>query len=447
MSDTKSGLTTPFIKNGENLRSKLRILFLDDMSAEIICVGTELLLGDILNTNAQFLAEQLAQLGIPHYYQSVVGDNIERLQQVIKIAISRSSILIFTGGLGPTPDDLTTEAIADFFQTPLEEKQEIITDITEKFAHIGRIMTANNCKQALLPMGADILPNSSGTAPGMIWQPREGLTILTFPGVPSEMKRMWQETAVHFLKSQGWGKEIIYSRMMKFRGIGESALAEKVADLLELANPTVAPYAGLGEVRLRVSAKASSLPEALALIEPVTQQIQAIAGDDFFGIDQDTLASVVGQKLRQTKQTVSVAESCTGGGLGEMLTQVSGSSDYFLGGIIAYDNRVKIALLEVSGEDLAQFGAVSQPVAQQMALGVKEKLGTNWGISITGIAGPNGGSDIKPVGLVYIGLADPYGQVESFEYCFGATRDRAAIRYLSACNALDQLRRKLLIKI
>ncbi|ACK71864.1 competence/damage-inducible protein CinA [Gloeothece citriformis PCC 7424] len=417
------------------------------MSAEIICVGTELLLGDILNSNSQFLGTELAKLGIPHYYQTVVGDNLERLKQVIKIAISRASILIFTGGLGPTPDDLTTQAIAEFFQTPLEENPEILADITEKFAQIGRKMATNNRKQALIPVGADVLPNPSGTAPGIIWQPQEGVTILTFPGVPSEMKQMWQQTAIPFLKSQGWGKELIYSRMMRFRGIGESALAEKVAHLLELANPTVAPYAGLGEARLRITAKAKSLTDAMALIEPVSQEILTLTGDDYYGADQDTLPSVVGQQLRQVAQTVSVAESCTGGGLGEMLTQIPGSSEYFLGGIIAYDNRVKNALLGVNQQDLDQFGAVSEPVAKQMALGVKEKIGSDWGISITGIAGPGGGTDTKPVGLVYIGIADPNGQVEGFEYRLGTRRDRLAIRYLSACNALDQLRRKLLIKI
>jgi nicotinamide-nucleotide amidase len=225
------------------------------MSAEIIGVGTELLLGEILNSNAQFLAQQLAILGIPHYYQTVVGDNRERLKQVIDLARKRASILIFTGGLGPTPDDLTTEAIADFFQTPLRERPEIVEDIKAKLAARGRQMASNNRKQALIPEGAEILPNPTGTAPGIIWQPEPGLTILTFPGVPSEMYRMWSETAIPYLKSLGWGQEMIYSRTLRFRGIGESDLALKVASLLDLTNPTVAPYASKGEVRLRVSTK------------------------------------------------------------------------------------------------------------------------------------------------------------------------------------------------
>jgi nicotinamide-nucleotide amidase len=414
------------------------------MSAEIICVGTELLLGDILNSNSQYLAQQLAQLGIPHYYQTVVGDNPERIKQVIEIAISRAQILIFTGGLGPTPDDLTCETIADFFGVPLIEHPEIIADITQKFAQRGRVMTPTNRKQALIPQGADILPNPTGTAPGIIWQPQANVTIFTFPGVPSEMHRMWTETAVPFLKSQGWGKEIIYSRSLKFWGIGESALAEKVAPYFNLLNPTVAPYAGKGEVRLRISAKADSPAAAEAVISPIEKQLKDIAGLDFYGIDDQTLAAVVGNLLRSSGETLSVAESCTGGGLGQLLTDIPGSSDYFWGGVISYDNSAKVRLLGVNPEDLDKFGAVSATVAEQMAMGVKNRLGTSWGLSITGVAGPGGGTETKPVGLVYIGLASPQDEVTSFEYRFGAMRERWFIRLLSANTALDVLRRKLI---
>lgn len=414
------------------------------MTAEIICIGTEILLGDILNSNSQFIAQELANLGIPHYYQNVVGDNLDRVHEVIKIASQRSQILIFTGGLGPTPDDLTTEAIASFFQTPLEEKLEIIEDITKKFAERGREMTANNRKQALIPQGAQILPNLAGTAPGMIWQPTANLTILTFPGVPSEMMQMWRDTAVPFLKSQGWGQDIIYSRMMRFRGIGESALAEKVNHLFSLSNPTVAPYASLGEVKLRVSAKANNRETAEKLILPVAKEIESIAGEDYFGYDNDTLASVVGKLLQQKGQTVSVAESCTGGGLGAMLTEIAGSSSYFMGGVIVYSNQVKIEQLGVSEAFLNEYGAVSAIVARQMAKGVQEKFNTDWSISITGIAGPGGGTDTKPVGLVYIAIADQERQVESYELRLGEKRGREAIRYLTSCYALDKLRRELL---
>lgn len=415
------------------------------MSAEVICIGTELLLGDILNTNCRYLAQELARLGIPHYYQTVVGDNISRIHQVIDTAIGRSSILIFTGGLGPTPDDLTTETIASFFGTPLIEDPQIIKDISLKFASVGRKMTSSNRKQALLPQGAKTLPNPTGTAPGIIWHPKDGITIMTFPGVPSEMHRMWQETAVPFLKSQGWGRDIIYSEMMRFRGIGESSLAEKVAHLFDSDNPTVAPYAGKGEVRLRVAAKAPSQEEAESIIMPVAKEIKNIAGLDYFGSNEDTLANVVGKLLNNAQQTLSVAESCTAGGLGSMITEIPGSSNYFFGGIIAYANQVKIALLNVNSQDLEEYGAVSRVVAEQMALGVKKHLKTDWGIGMTGIAGPGGGdTETKPVGLVFIGLVTPDNKTISQECHFGQQRGRELIRYLSSCSALDLLRRKLI---
>lgn len=414
-------------------------------SAEVISVGTELLLGEILNTNAQYLAQQLAQLGIPHYYQTVVGDNPLRIQKAVAIACERSRLLIFTGGLGPTPDDLTTETLADFFGVRLVEHPEILEDIAQKYARRGRSMTPSNYKQALLPQGAEVLYNPTGSAPGMIWQPRPGLTILTFPGVPSEMHEMWQQTAVPYLRSQGWGQEMIHSRVLRFWGIAESALAEKVSPLLELENPTVAPYAGKGEVRLRISAKAVSETAALELITPIEQQLRQLAGIDCYGADDDSLAVVVGNYLKERHQTLAVAESCTGGGLGHLITTVSGSSAYFRGGVISYDNQVKVDLLGASPEDLAQHGAVSEVVACQMAIGVRQRLQSTWGLSITGIAGPDGGTEAKPVGLVYIGVAGPTNQdVESFCFHYGAFRGRDFIRWLSACTALDLLRRKLL---
>jgi len=416
------------------------------MSAEIICVGTELLLGDILNTNAQFLAQQLAALGIPHYYQTVVGDNSRRLHQVIEIASQRSQLLIFTGGLGPTPDDLTTETLAEFFGVCLVEHAEILEDIAQKHAQRGREMTFSNRKQALIPQGAEVLPNRTGTAPGLIWQPRPGLIILTFPGVPSEMQQMWRETAVPYLKSQGFGEKVIYSRTLKFWGIAESALAEKAAALLKESNPTVAPYASQGEVRLRISALAASELAAQQMIQPVEKQLQQIGGLDYYGRDDESLASVVGQLLLSSQETLSVAESCTGGGLGQMLTHIAGSSRYFLGGVISYDNQVKVSLLGVSSEDLSRFGAVSAAVAEQMASGARTRLATTWGVSITGIAGPDGGSAAKPVGLVYIGLAGPNEQLYSFEYRFGQAKNRSGIRHLAACTALDQLRRRLIVR-
>jgi nicotinamide-nucleotide amidase len=412
-------------------------------SAEVICVGTELLLGEILNSNAQFLAQELARLGIPHYFQTVVGDNPVRLKQVIALACQRSSVVIFTGGLGPTPDDLTTETIADFFETPLVEHPDVWADIERKFTERGMVASSSNRRQAQLPQGAAVLPNPTGTAPGMIWEPRPGLTLLTFPGVPRELYRMWAETAVPYLCQQGWGVHQIYSRNLRFCGISESALAEKVAPFLQQTSPTVAPYASRGEARLRLSVRASSLREADRLLTPVEQDIKALCGSDCYGIDQESLASVVGQLLHRREETIAVAESCTGGGLGRQITEIPGSSHYFWGGVIAYDNRVKQQLLGVTPQALEQEGAVSALVAEQMATGVRTLIGTTWGLSITGIAGPEGGSAEKPVGLVYLGLAGPMGI--SYRECrISAGRGRDWIRDVSTSHALDLLRRHLL---
>ena len=417
--------------------------------ADIICIGTELLLGEILNSNAQFIAQELAALGIDHHYQIVVGDNPQRIKRVIANAcdastLGRSRILIFTGGLGPTPDDLTTETIADFFDVPLIERSEVVTMLRERYAQRGRTLTANNLKQALSPQGADILPNPTGTAPGLIWQARPGLHLLTFPGVPSEMRRMWRETAVPYFQQQGFCQGVLLSRNLRFWGIGEAALAEKVSPFFEQTNPTVAPYAGQGEVRLRVTARAQTTAEAIALIEPTAEQLKTIAGPVYFGSDEETLASVVGQLLLQRGETLAVAESCTGGGVGERLTKVPGSSAYFLGGVIAYANPVKVQVLQVNPQVLEEQGAVSAIVAEQMALGVQSLLKTDWGLSITGIAGPGGGTEAKPVGLVYIGIADPQGQTHHYECRWGMQQSRDFIRTLSTSEAIDRLRQHLL---
>lgn len=415
------------------------------MSAEIICVGTELLLGDILNSNARYLAQQLADLGVAHYHQSVVGDNPGRIQQVIQVAIDRQAkVLIFTGGLGPTPDDLTTATIADFFHTPLVEHPSVVADIEQKYAQRGRVMTANNRRQALQPQGADILPNPLGTAPGMMWQPQPGLIILTFPGVPREMYRMWQDSAVPYLQANGYGQEQIFSTSLRFWGVSESALAEKVDKFIQMSNPTVAPYAGAGEVRLRVATKAATAEAAAAVIDPIAAAIIELADGHFYGTDTDSLASVVGQLLLAKQQTLAVAESCTGGMLGKLLTDIPGSSAYFKGGVMAYANEVKVKMLGITAESIDTQGAVSSVVAEQMAIGIRDRLGTDWGIGITGVAGPGGGTAEKPVGLVYIGLARPDGGVESMKYRLSSHFDRELIRQMSAQQSLDMLRRRLL---
>lgn len=413
------------------------------MSAEILCIGTELLLGNITNGNARWLAEELAGLGIPHHRQGVVGDNRGRVMEAVREASSRCRLLITTGGLGPTPDDLTTEAIAAAFDTPLVEHGEIWADIQARLSGRGRPCAPSNRKQALLPQGAEVLPNASGTAPGMIWSPCLGFTVITFPGVPSEMRAMWQATADPWLRQNGLADGLFASRMLRFWGVGESTLAEQVADLLALGNPTVAPYAGAGEVKLRITARATNLPAAEALLQPVEQELRQRTGDACFGSDADSLASVVLALLRQRGQTLAVAESCTGGGIGAALAAVPGASDGFLGGVIAYANAVKQAVLGVPLELLERHGAVSDAVALAMAQGVRQLTGATWAIAVTGIAGPGGGTPEKPVGLVHIAIAGPAGPC-SEGVRFGALRGRDWIQTLTAGEALNRLRLQLL---
>ena len=413
------------------------------MTAEILCIGTELLLGNITNGNARWIAEQLAALGVPHHRQAVVGDNRERLIGEVRSASERCRVLITTGGLGPTPDDLTTEAIAAAFETPLVEHPQVWVEIQSRLAARGRPCAASNRRQAFLPEGAALLPNPTGTAPGMIWSPRPGFTILTFPGVPSEMRAMWQATAAPWLKGAGLAEGVFASRMLHFWGVGESNLAEQMADLLEASNPTVAPYAGSGEVKLRITARAASAEVAESLLQPVEAEIRSRTGALCFGTNDDSLASVVLERLRRRGQTLAVAESCTGGGLGAALAAVPGASDVFLGGVIAYANAVTPAGLGVSPELLEAHGAVSDPVAQAMAQGGRRATGADWALAITGVAGPGGGTEQKPVGLVHIAVAGPDGCV-SEGVRFGSSRDRSSIQTLSAGEALNRLRLALL---
>ncbi|MEC7249207.1 nicotinamide-nucleotide amidase [Synechococcus sp. A18-25c] len=410
---------------------------------EILCIGTELLLGNILNGNARWLAEELSALGLPHYRQTVIGDNRERLIDQVQDIAGRSRVLITTGGLGPTPDDLTTEAIAAAFSTPLEERPEVWADITAKSRSRGREPSAETRRQALLPRGAEVLPNPTGTAAGMIWSPVEGFTLLTFPGVPSEMRAMWQQTAAPWFRQSGLSHGAYVSRMLRFWGIGESALAAQVGDLLDQSNPTVAPYAGRGEVKLRITAQAASQAEAQRLVMATEDDLRRRTGQLCFGVDDQSLATVVLEHLRRRGQTLSVAESCTGGGLGAELTAVPGSSDVLLGGVIAYSNAIKNKVLGVPEALLEQVGAVSDPVAEAMAEGVRRLTGSDWSLAITGIAGPGGGTESKPVGLVHLAVAGPDG-CESHPIRLGSSRGRDWIRMVSSGEALNRLRLQLM---
>ncbi|MFL0750342.1 MAG: competence/damage-inducible protein A [Prochlorococcus sp.] len=410
---------------------------------EILCVGTELLLGNILNSNARWLAEELAALGLPHYRQTVVGDNVERLKQSVLEAVDRSRILIVTGGLGPTPDDLTTETLAAVFDTPLEERSDLWIEIQAKLRASSSISAISNRKQALLPCGAEILPNPSGTAPGMIWTPSPGFTVLTFPGVPSEMRQMWSQTAVPWLRQHGGVTDVLVSRLLRFTGIAESTLAEQVADLLEQDNPTVAPYAGLGEVKLRLTARGKTIEQAKQFLNPVDAELRSRMGVLCYGSDDESLASVVLELLRQRGETVVVAESCTGGGLGAALAAIPRASEVFLGGVIAYSNAIKQSLLGVPAELLDRHGAVSDPVVRVMAEGARQRFGADWSVAVSGVAGPGGGTEAKPVGLVHLAVAGPYGCQTSQEH-FAFRRGRLGIQQLSVVSSLDQLRKFLL---
>ncbi len=409
---------------------------------EVLCIGTELLLGNIVNGNARWLAEQLAALGVVHHRQQVVGDNRERLIEAVQQASGRCRVLITTGGLGPTPDDLTTEAIAAAFGADLVEHAEIWAAIQARITARGRRVAASNRKQALLPRGAAVLPNPTGTAPGMIWTPVPGFTVLTFPGVPSELRAMWEATAAPWLREAGLAGGVFASRMLRFWGVAESDLAERVQDLLALENPTVAPYAGAGEVKLRVTARAADGAAAAALLAPVEAELRRRGGASCFGADGDSLASVVLAELGRRGETLAVAESCTGGGLGAALVAVPGASEVFLGGVIAYANAVKQDLLGVPAALLEAHGAVSDPVAEAMAAGARRLTGATWAVAVTGIAGPGGGSPEKPLGLVHIAVAGPDG-LRSEAVRFGGGRERTWIQTLTVGESLNRLRLRL----
>jgi nicotinamide-nucleotide amidase len=422
-------------------------------TAEILSIGTELLLGHVLDTNSQFLAQELAGLGISCFFRSTVGDNKARIKEAALAALRRADILITTGGLGPTADDLTTECLAELFECPLDFDQEIFDGIEKFFKVAGYPMPATNRKQALRPSGADVLPNLNGTAPGIIWRlssellAKYGLlpgpkVILTFPGVPRELYPMWEETARHFLQTK-FGGDIIWSCQLKHYGIGESALAEKYAHLLNLSNPTVAPYAGFGECRLTVTARGNTVDQAKAIAQLVIDEILKTSGNLCYGFDAETLEAVLAKQLIAQRKTLAVAESCTGGLVSKRLTDIAGSSDYISLNITSYSNEAKQRLLGVSKHILDTQGAVSSQCAEAMAAGIKSLAKTDIGLSVTGIAGPGGGTEQRPVGLVYIGLADEQGCI-STKLSVPPQSSREVIRQRAASAALNMVRLSLL---
>ncbi|MDL2293737.1 competence/damage-inducible protein A [Ruminococcaceae bacterium OttesenSCG-928-D13] len=406
------------------------------MRAEIISVGTELLLGDILNTNAQFLAQQLAGLGFSVFYQTVVGDNPGRLRSVVNEAKARSDVLIFTGGLGPTADDLTKETIAEAFGDVLVMDEEELLNLQTFFEKRGVPMGDNNRKQAMVPLRGKKLPNPNGTAPGAYFR-QNGKYAILLPGPPREMKPMFLNEAVPLL--EGMQDAVIRSLTLRVFGIGESALEDKVIDLLDNANPTAALYAKTGEVHIRITARATTSEAADAMCEEYAVLFHRILGDMIYSDNMDDLETTAVRLLVDNGKTVATAESCTGGLLGERITSVPGSSAVFGYGAITYANDAKHKMLGVSNGTLRRYGAVSSQVAAEMAFGAARRRKDDYGIGITGIAGPDGGSVQKPVGLVYIAIAcgrDVYVKKLSM-----SDRGREYVRELATQNALDMLRR------
>ena len=407
--------------------------------AEILTIGTEILLGDLVDTNSAWISGRLANLGVSLFRHTTVGDNRQRITAALLEAASRADLVITTGGLGPTSDDLTNECLGVAAGRKMVEYPEARRHVDEMFRRFGRKPTPSNYKQALFPEGAKLIPNPVGTAMGAMLE-LDGALVATFPGVPGEMRSMFEETLEPLVRERSEGS--IVSRTLWFTGIGESALAEKVQDLLDASDPTVAPLAGQGKVRLRVTTRAATPEEAEKKIEPVAEEILARLGDYYFGEDDETLESAIGKLLTQKGATLALAESCTGGLLAKRLTDQAGSSAYFMEGLVTYSNESKEQLLGVPHETIVEHGAVSEPVAKAMAEGVRKIGGTDYGLSVTGVAGPDGGTEEKPVGLVFVGISDEGGTTAEKLDLSAWRRSREAIRERSANRAFDILRHR-----
>ncbi len=411
------------------------------MKAEIIAVGTEILLGDIINSNAQYLAQELAALGIDMYYQQVVGDNEDRIIHAFEEAYSRSDIIITTGGLGPTADDLTKEVAAKYFNKELLQHEESIEKIKSYFRFRERKMTENNLKQGLIPEGAIVINNNNGTAPGVIIEENNKIMII-LPGPPKEMKPMFEDTVKGYLQKKS--DSILVSKVIKILGIGESAVADELKDIMDAqTNPTIAPYAKEVGVLLRITAKAKTQEEALKLIKPVEEEIKNRLGDNVYATEDINLEDVVAELLIEKKLTISTAESCTGGMIAATLINYPGISEVLLEGAVTYSNEAKHKRLGVKNETLEKYGAVSEETAREMAIGIAKTANTDVSIVTTGIAGPGGGTEEKPVGLVYIGVY-VQGEVIVKRCIFNGNRSR--VRLQATTTGLDMLRRILIKK-
>ncbi len=413
------------------------------MTVELISVGTEILLGNIVNTNAAYLAERIAVLGLSCYHQSAVGDNEERLEDALKLALSRSDIVILSGGLGPTKDDLTKEVTAKVFGKKLVEDPHTKERLQAYFDRIQSKngITGNNWKQALIPEGAAVVDNHNGTAPGLILEGEDGKTAILLPGPPNEIKPMFERDIAPYLNRLQ--PEGIYSKMVKVCSIGESRAETMVSDIMDAqTNPTLAPYAKTGEVHFRVTAKAKDEEAAEALIEPMVKELYQRFGDKIYTIEEDvTLEQAVVELLKEKNMTVTTAESCTGGLLAGRIMNVAGASAVYNEGYITYSDDAKEKLLGVSKDTLKAFGAVSADTAAEMAAGAAKAAGANAALSVTGIAGPDGGSKEKPVGLVYVGCF-VNGKVRTEEFRFTGNREKN--RDYAVVRALTVLREELI---
>ena len=410
-------------------------------TAELIAVGTELLLGNIANTDAQILSQGLSALGITVHYHTVVGDNPQRLRDALDIARTRADIIITTGGLGPTYDDLTKQTICAAFGRELVLHEDILETIRSYFARSGRTMPENNVQQAMLPVGCTVFDNPVGTAPGCAFC-EGGVHVLMLPGPPFECRYLFEHRAMAYLQALTDG--VIVSHEIRVFGMGESHVEAKLRDMMTtMTNPTLAPYAKPNECMLRATAKAPTAAQAEALLAPLVQQVRDVLGDVVYGVDVSSLEEVVSRLLQERSLTLSTAESCTGGLIAKRVTDIPGASQVFRGGVVSYTNDVKADVLGVPRATLDACGAVSEPVARAMAEGCRRLCGSDIALAVTGLAGPEGDDRGNEVGTVYIALADRRGTLCKRLSC-GMGRGRDRVRSAAAQNALDLLRRRLL---
>lgn len=407
------------------------------MIVEIVTTGTELLLGQIVNTNTPFLSQRLNELGFDVLYHSTVGDNKIRMTEVMSHALHRSDIIITSGGLGPTQGDITKEVTSKLLNRPLALDEASVQNITEFFAKRNLIMPESNVRQAMLPADAIILKNECGTAPGVILE-HDTKTIIHLPGPPQELEWMFERAVVPYLKKRFDFQGVIASRILHTYGIGESALEEKINDfIVSQCNPTIALLAKPGEVIIRLTAKSSTSTEAESLLTELEQKLRQRIADYIWGLDNDTLEANIGKILTEKQLTIALTESCTGGLITSRITDISGSSDYLIGSIVCYTNRIKTDFVNVPLQIITDYGAVSHQTASLLAAGIRQKFNATVGMGITGIAGPTGGTPTKPVGTVFIAIDGPLG-IQCQHYTFSG--QRTDIKYRVSQAALHMLR-------